>query len=63
MLRKASVNKPNNHNNRYWKIELLRAFKNSRNSEICIPTISIRNRGNFKIENGHIKEINLMIIN
>ena len=57
MLRRTSVNKPNNHNNRYRKIELGSTFKSSWNSEICIPTISIRNRGNFKIESGHIKEI------
>ena len=52
-----TFNKPNNHNNRYGKIELGRAFKSSRNSEICIPTIPDRNRGDFKLENGQIKEI------
>ena len=51
-----TFNKPKNHNNRYGKVELGRAFKSSGNSEICIPTIPDRNRGEFKIENGHIKE-------
>ena len=52
-----TFNKPNNHNNRYGKVEMGRAFKGSGNSEKCIPTIPDRNRGDFKIENGQIKEI------
>ena len=53
-----TFNKPNNtHNNRYGKIEIGRVFKSSGNSEICIPTIPDKNRGDFKLENGHIKEI------
>ena len=52
-----TFNKPNNHNNRYGKVEIGRAFKGSGNSEKCIPTIPDRNRGDFKIENGQIKEI------
>jgi len=52
-----TFNKSNYHNNRYGKVEIGRAFKGSGNSEKCIPTIPDRNRGDFKIENGQIKEI------